>query len=105
MQNSNTTQNVFPKIAILGMGAITLSIARALSRNKVPYFVLTRDAKRKSELLTNPLWYRFGSGETEPISFEGITSSLEETKDNFDYIILGAKSANLEESIQNPCLC
>ncbi|TGN10615.1 ketopantoate reductase family protein [Leptospira ilyithenensis] len=100
MQTSNTTQNVFPKIAILGMGAITLSIARALFLNKVPYFVLTRDAKRKSELLANPLWYRYSSGPKEQISFEGIVSTLEETKDNFDYIILGAKSANLEDSIR-----
>ncbi|TGN20002.1 ketopantoate reductase family protein [Leptospira idonii] len=92
--------NQFPQIAILGMGAITATIARALSKNGIGFQVLARDKSRKEELKKTPILFRYESQPNEKIDLENRTVGLEEVKEKFDYIILGAKSANLPESVR-----
>jgi len=97
----NPTPNHFPKIAILGMGAVTITIARALTKNKIPFTILARDEFRKKELQDAPVLFRFKNENLDSLHFSENTFTLKETKDKFDYIFLGAKSSNLSESIQN----
>ena len=94
-----TISENLPKIAIYGLGAITITMAHALHQTKTPFTILCRNEKRKSDLTNDPIRFQLRSNKIEILPLSLRAKTLSEAKDPFDYIVIGTKSQNLSEAI------
>lgn len=83
------------------MGAVTITIARALYKTNTPFHILCRNEERKSDLSQNPIRFQFRKGPLETLPFHDFAQTISETQNKFDAIILGAKSRDLPKAIQS----
>ncbi|TGL57889.1 ketopantoate reductase family protein [Leptospira ognonensis] len=90
-----------PKIAIFGLGAISITIARALYKTKTPFTILCRNEERKSDLSKNPIRFQFRTDPIETLPFYDLAETVLDTKQKFDFIFLGAKSKDLQSAVQS----
>ncbi len=91
---SNTTKT----IAILGLGAIGASVARALYLNRQPFTLLAREEERLAEMRRG-FTFLTGRKKTELTCDDVMSAELLNRAGNFDFIFLGMKGAHLAGSL------
>jgi 2-dehydropantoate 2-reductase len=97
--HSSMADSMNPSIAILGLGAIGASIARALYLNRIPFTLLARDQGRLAEL-NRGFSFTTGRKRVEINSSSGVMkASLISSGETYDRIFLGMKSVHLPESV------
>ncbi|TGK95243.1 ketopantoate reductase family protein [Leptospira brenneri] len=93
-------QNVYPSIAISGIGSVTVTIIHALYQNKVPFKILCRNTDRFQSLSKTPIRFQGPKGKKISINLQNHLTIAKEAKEKFDYIIIGCKNQNLNEYIE-----
>lgn len=87
----------FPKIAIYGLGAISLTIVHALVKNEIPFTILCQNQNRLSSILNTNYKFIFLNKSPISIQLESKCKLLKESQDHFDFIFLGCKQDKLIE--------
>lgn len=90
---------LYPSIAICGIGSVTVTIIHAFHQNNVPFKVLCKDFTRLEWLQKNPIQFQGPNGKTTTIHLTNHLLLLSDTKETYDYIILGCKNQILPEYV------
>ncbi|MDF3818357.1 ketopantoate reductase C-terminal domain-containing protein [Leptospira sp. 96542] len=87
-----------PKIAIFGVGSVTVTIIFALMQNKVPFKILCKK-ERENDLKNSVFQFTDPKNKTHNFHLENQVSVVNSNADSFDYIIIGCKSKDRKEYV------
>ncbi|GBF49919.1 ketopantoate reductase PanE/ApbA C-terminal domain protein [Leptospira ryugenii] len=88
-------------IAIYGLGAISLTIARAFDKNGIGFVILARNQSRKNQISSQTFLYQFRTKPIESFQWKETVRTLDECEEKFDCIFIGCKSSELENYCRN----
>lgn len=98
-----TFQKDLPKVAFYGIGAVTLTIVRALLKNQVPFTILCK-SKERFISLEKPIRFQMGNGKPESLELKNRLQLINECSDRFDWIVLGCKQDQLPNYLEETSL-
>ncbi|TGL40826.1 ketopantoate reductase family protein [Leptospira perdikensis] len=90
----------YPSIAISGIGSVTVTIIHALHQNAVPFQILCRNENRFQSLSASPIRFQGPNGKNVSVNLKSHLTKIQETKDKFDYILIGCKNQNIKEYLE-----